>query len=168
MLDLLPRSGNTREIAETLGGGVDTMIGDVMSRFHDSESPLGTTSRAVQKFYQLTGLNHWIESLKTSASLMLSSHLAGQAGRAFAELNPRLQVTLRRAGIEAAEWDAIRATAARAADGRSYVIPEDVADRAIGDKLQAYFIDQTRIGLSEPTAGTRAMMTLGRRATPRC
>lgn len=161
MIGLLPRGAATREIAEHLGAGIDTLLGEVMSRFRCEDGAIGVLGKASETFYKFTGLNHWTESLKSSAALMLSSHLASSAGTAFAELAPRLQNTLRRYGIEASEWDGIRATKARAADGRYYLMPDDVADKAAGAKLQTYFVDQMREGMTEPTAWGRTAVTWG-------
>jgi hypothetical protein len=161
MRGLLPRGAAEREMADLLGAGIDNLLGDVMSRFRTEGGALGRAGRASEIFYKLTGLNHWTESLKSTAGLMLSSHLAGEARQAFSGLNPLLQATLRRYGIESAEWDAMRATAARAADGRSYLVPADIADAAVATKFQNYLIDQVREGMTEANAASRAIVTMG-------
>lgn len=161
MLGFLPRGPETQQVARALGVGIDGMLGDIHLRLGADDGLTGRAAKAANLFYKLNGLTFWTDSMKRSSGLMLSSNLADNAGRQLADLHPRLQATLRRYGIEGAEWDAIRAAPQRTADGTAYLLPEAVADGDAARKLGAYFADQVREGMSEPTAGIRAMMTLG-------
>lgn len=176
------RSGATREIADMIGVGIDGMLGRIMPRFHD-EGMIGLGSRAVEFFHRANLLSYWTDSMKTGAGLILSNNLARNAEKEFAALPGRLQITLRRYGIEAPEWDAIRRVEKRAADGRDYILPGQIAglaDDAIAHlaktgsgaelsrirddlraKLGSYIIDQTREGMTESRASDRAFGTLG-------
>jgi hypothetical protein len=163
--ELLPGKGAAhREVADQLAVGIDGLIGDVMHRFTAADQPLGHLSHAVQTFHRFTGLTAWTDSLKNAGGLMLSNNLGRNAGKEFADLAPRLQTTLRRYGIEQAEWDAMRPAAMKAEDGNMHLLPEAVralGDDALADKLQTYIVDQVREGMTEPTAGGRALATWG-------
>lgn len=165
--ELLPGGAARREVADQLGAGIDSLIGDVMHRFSGVDQPLGKMSKAVELFHKLNGLTYWTESLKTTGGLMLTNNLARNAEKSFSALDARLQVTLRRYGIDAAEWDTIRTANQVAADGRNYILPEAVREleapnaESLGDRLQAYVLDQVREGMTEPTAGIRAQATFG-------
>lgn len=170
------RSGETREVADLLGIGIDGMQSRLLSRFSGDER-FGTGSKLVELFHRANFLSFWTDSLKTGVGLMLSSNLAKNAGREFAALPRRLQTTLRRYGIEGPEWDAIRKTEMRAANGRDYMMPgniKDLSDEAIAhlaktdsptelgrvrDDLQAklgsYITDTSREAMTEPTAADR-------------
>jgi len=161
---MLPKGEATRGVAESIGAGMDGAWGGIMQRFQAEDGALGKMSEAVRIFHKWNGLTWWTDNLKQSAGLALSNNLAQRAGVAFDALPARMQTTLRRYGIEAAEWDGIRATAQRAADGRHYIVPEDLADRALADKLQTYYTDQIREGMTEATAGSRTAATWGTRA----
>lgn len=161
---MLPKGEATRGVAESIGAGMDGAWGGIMHRFQAEDGALGKMSEAVRIFHKWNGLTWWTDNLKQSAGLALSNNLAQRAGVAFDALPARMQTTLRRYGIEAAEWDGIRATAQRAADGRHYIVPEDLADRALADKLQTYYTDQIREGMTEATAGSRTAATWGTRA----
>ena len=164
MIGLLPRGPETQQVARALGMGIDGLLGDVASRLGAEEGLTGRMARASELFFKLNGLTFWTDRMKASAGLMLSSNLADNAGRQFAELHPRLQATLRRYGIEGAEWDQIRAAPQRSADGAAYLLPEAVGAEDARRKLGAYLADQVREGMTEPTAASRAIVTLGTQA----
>lgn len=164
MTAMLPKGPETQQVARTLGVGIDGLLGDVAMRLGADDGLTGRMARASNLFFKLNGLTFWTDSMKRTSGLMLSSNLADNAGRQLAELHPRLQATLRRYGIEDAEWNQIRAAPQRAADGNHYIVPEAVGAEDAGRKLSAYLADQVREGMTEPTAGVRAMVTAGTQA----
>lgn len=157
MMGLLPKGPDTQQVARALGVGFDGMLGNIALRIGAEDQLSGRMARATNAFFKWNGLNWWTDRMKETAGLMLSSNLADNARHAFPDLNPRLQATLRRYGIEAAEWDQIRATPQQAADGRAYIVPEAVQAEDARRKVAAYIVDQVREGMTEPTAGTRGM-----------
>jgi hypothetical protein len=163
--ELVPfKTAEHRERADELATGIDGFLGSVMHRMTSADTPMGKLSHSVEVFHKWTGLTAWTDSLKDAGGLMLTNNLGRNAGKEFADLAPRLQTTLRRYGIEAAEWDGMRGLAAVAEDGRSYLMPESVragGNEALADKLQTYLIDQVREGMTEATAGGRAIATWG-------
>lgn len=164
MVGLLPRGRDTREVADSLGVGIDGLLGQIAHRLGPDDGMTGRVARAADLFHRLNGLTWWTDRLKESAGLMLSSNLAEHAGRDFADLPGRMQATLRRYGIEDAEWTELRAAPQRAADGRNYLVPEAIADDQVRRKVQAYLADQVREGMTEGSATTRAIATMGTRA----
>lgn len=184
IMSVLPGKGAARrEVADHLATGMDATLASIHNRFRAEDGPLGKGAKAVELFHKLNGLTYWTDSLKDGMGAMLSRNLARNAGAEFGALAPRLQTTLRRYGIEAGEWNAIRGTAAKAADGREYVFSHmveglddgavshlvgdglhpthDAAREALGTKLQTYLTDQVREGMTEPTAGVRTLVSLG-------
>jgi hypothetical protein len=162
--DLLPKGAERREVAEAMGAGIDGVLGGIVNRFRAEDSAMGRMSRMVEIFHRVNGLTWWTDTLKQSVGLMLSNNLGVNAGREFAALNRRLQTTLRRYGIEETEWNAMRGAAREAADGRVYLMADEIADPKLADKLRTYYIDQIREGMTEPTARGRATATMGTRA----
>jgi hypothetical protein len=59
-------------------------------------------------------------------SMGIQSHLADMAGKAFPELDPRLQRMFRRWGLEATDWDAIRLDAGGRARDVDFLSPADI------------------------------------------
>lgn len=161
MMSLLPTGAATREVAETLGVGIDHLTGSVMHRFQAEDGMPGMLAAAARKFHVLNGLTYWTDALKEASGLMLSHNLARRAAQGFDHLPERMQASLRRYGIEQAEWDAVRTQPTRAADGRDYILPADIADGELRRKVQTYILDQVREGMSEPTALGRTFSTGG-------
>lgn len=167
MVGLIPKGADTQQIARTLGVGFDGLLGNVALRLGADDRLSGRMARATNQFFKWTGLTWWTDRMKETAGLMLSNNLADNATRAFPDLDGRMQATLRRYGIEAPEWDLVRAAPQQAADGRAYIVPDAVQDGEASRKLRAYIIDQVREGMTEPTAGTRAMVSFHtQRGTP--
>jgi hypothetical protein len=158
------KGGAQREVAELAGAGIDGVLGDVASRFQAADGAPGTASRLVDIFHKLNGLEWWTQSMERGLSTMLTHNLGRSAAKPFASLPPRLRTTLGRYGIEAADWDTIRATAARAADGRMHILPPAIENSALRTKYATYIQDQVREGMTMPDAGTRAITTWGTQA----
>jgi hypothetical protein len=159
MVALIPKGPDTQQVARALGVGIDTLLGDVANRLGADDLLSGRMARAVNTFYKWNGLAYWTDSMKRTAGLMLSSNLADNAARSFDQLPGLLQATLRRYGIEDAEWNQIRASPQRTADGTAYLLPEAVGAQDASRKLAAYYADQVREGMTEQTAGVRALVS---------
>ena len=158
---LLPSSKGRREVAHMLGAAIDNTMGAMIHRFRGGDEVNGTLSKAVGTFHKLNLLAPWTDAMKEGVSLSLSANLATHSAKTFDKLPPLMQATLRRYGIEDAEWEAARTTGKRAADGRSYILPADMADEKLGDKFRTYIVDQMREALTEPTARARYIVTAG-------
>lgn len=178
------RSGAERVVADEFGFGIDTLTQQILSRFYAADGVPGAGAKLVQTFHRLNLLSYWTDSMKTTVGLVMSSKLAQSVGREFAALDARQQITLRRFGIEAPEWNAMRRAELRAEDGRDYLMPGSMLalpDEAIAhlapenatarqlnqiredlrSKLGTFVSEQTREAMTEPTAGDRALATLG-------
>lgn len=177
---LLPRSAAGREVSDVLGAGYDGMKGSVLARFHSEDGVPGAMSKAVQTFYKWNGLSGWTDHQKAGVADMLTYGLAKRAGQEHAALPPQLQATMRRYGIEAGEWNALRGAAQKVADGRTHLLPSAIASlpdeafaglnhvagaggarREVEMKFQTYISDQIGEGMNEPTAAVRAIVTGG-------
>lgn len=179
VVNLLPTdSVARRESAHELGVGLDGLKHSITNRFMATDSPNGMAASTVQTFMKWTGQNWWTSNMKEAQGMILANNMARRAGDQFSALPPLMQTTLRRYGIEDAEWNALRQGAQKAVDGNAYLFPAsalDLPDEAVAhlgktpdaarqqlhDKLSTYVIDQTREGMSEQTAGVRDLMTGG-------
>lgn len=169
---------NKRQVAQMLGVGIQGHLGAIMNRFAAEDAPLGRMTRLVNGFHKWNGLQYWTDSLAEGLGLMLTHNLGRNADRAFDRLHPRLQESLRRYGIEAGEWDAVRRSAQEAADGAVHILPAELSrlpDDAVAhllaegqmaddlrqslrDRLGAYITDQVREGMTEPDPRTQALV----------
>lgn len=162
---LLPKGPEGRLIADELAAGIDGVLGDISHRLAgEGDYVAGRISRAVETFHKYNGLGYWTDSMKYGVGTMLTRNMASNADKSFTQLPKLLQQNFKRFGIGAEDWNAARATAQTVADGRSHILPGDIADEAVSRKFQAYLQDQIREALTEPDAGSRAIATAGTQA----
>lgn len=176
-----------REILSTLGVFFDSVRGEVVSKFSADDTLGGKMSRAQQLFFKLNGLTWWTDTMRSTAALMMSHHLAYNRSLDWDKMNSDLQRTLELFDIDAGKWDILRSTPAKEADGREYMttqgidsIPEEalagyltskgrtVNDAAISElreelrgSLRSYITDRASYAVIEPDARTRAIMRRG-------
>lgn len=176
-----------REILSSLGVFFDNVRGDVVSKFSADDSLGGKMSGLQQKFFKLNGLTWWTDTMRSTAALMMSHHLAYNRALNWDQMNPDLRRTLELFDFDAGKWDLVRNTGAKLADGREYMTTQgidDIADAdlagyltskgrtanaaAIGElreelrgSLRSYITDRASYAVIEPDARTRAMMRRG-------
>lgn len=162
MRAIFPPTAAGREIASAAHAGLDGMFHGIIRRFHTEDGSLGQRmSAAVNLFYKANGFGPFMDNQKAGVGMALTHSLGQNAGKALEQLDARMQTSLRRYGIEAAEWDGVRATAQRAADGRMHLIPSDIEDKALADKFQNYVSGEIAEGANEPTAYARNIAAFG-------
>lgn len=176
-----------REILSTLGVFFDSVRGEVVSKFSADDSLGGKMSRAQQLFFKLNGLTWWTDTMRSTAALMMSHHLAYNRTLDWEQMNPDLRRTLELFDFDAGKWDLVRNTGAKLADGREYMTTQGIDDIADGDlagyltskgrtvnaaaigelreelrgSLRSYITDRASYAVIEPDARTRAMMRRG-------
>lgn len=176
-----------REILSTLGVFFDSVRGEVVSKFSADDTLGGQMSKWQQRFFKLNGLTWWTDTMRSTAALMMSHHLAYNRAQNWEQMNPDLRRTLELFDFDAGKWDLVRRTGAKQADGREYMTAQgidDIADAdlagyltskgrtvnaaAIGElreelrgSLRSYITDRASYAVIEPDARTRAMMRRG-------
>ena len=167
---LFPASMAEKDLASELGAGAEGFSGSLIAKMRSYDGVRGQLASLASTYEKLNGVKYWVQHEKEALGRMLSHNLALKAGTEFAALDGRLQTTLRRYGIDQAEWDKMRAAPTRMVDGREYLLPAEVhaatGDMQLMEKLSSFYQDQVRVGLSEPTAGiSRSMLGDKRPAT---
>lgn len=120
-----------------------------------------------ERTLNLSGLNPWTQARKHLFGMEMQGFAADQAGKAFADLDPRFSRMLDGYGIRAKEWNVIRGTAAHSAEGSAGVIrPIDVMerDREIGERFLEAIIGETERAVPSGTKRARAYTRAGTRA----
>lgn len=148
------------ELASSLGVVFESLAGKMSSRFSLDDGVRGGISSMQQGFFKLNGQNWWTDSLRFAAAEMLSHNLAGQAGKAFDQLNPMLAKTLGLYGLDAKGWDIARKSITEQ-DGRAFISPDGIGDASVAKALRSYFTDQNGYLLLSPDAETRYLTKLG-------
>lgn len=176
-----------REILSTLGVFFDSVRGEVVSKFSADDTLGGQMSKWQQRFFKLNGLTWWTDTMRSTAALMMSHHLAYNRALNWEQMNPDLRRTLELFDFDAGKWDLVRSTGAKLADGREYMTTQGIDDipeadlagyltskgrtvnaAAIGElreelrgSLRSYITDRASYAVIEPDARTRAMMRRG-------
>lgn len=105
---LNPLNKNTQREARLAGIALNTVMGDVASRFGEGTKGVGLTSRAASMTVKLAGMNWWTDSLKLGYQMTIAGELAHQIKSDYTGLEKRFQNTLKRYGIDEGTWDIIR------------------------------------------------------------
>ncbi len=176
-----------REILSSLGVFFDNVRGDVVSKFSADDSLGGKMSGLQQKFFKLNGLTWWTDTMRSTAALMMSHHLAYNRTMNWDQMNPDLRRTLELFDFDAGRWDLVRGTGAKLADGREYMTTQGLDDipdadlaayltnkgrtandaaiaelrEELGAQLRSYITDRASYAVIEPDARTRAIMRRG-------
>lgn len=156
-------SREQREILGMLGVYFDSMRGQITSRFSGHDDMPGRMSRLMQSFFKWNGLTWWTDTMRASAALGMSHRLALHKSKAWDGLDDDLQRTLSLYGIDAGKWEKIRTSVTKEADGRQYIVPENVGDREIEAQLRSYFVDRAEYAVITPDQRTHAIMRRGTR-----
>lgn len=141
--------------------GFDSMAQSLQTRFGAEDGVPGTLAKMVDTFTRMSFQPWWTDAMKEASTLMLLHNIAEKSAMAFDALPPRLQTTLRRYGIEAAEWQQLRATTQKAPDGNNYLFAGDIQSPELRQKYETYIADQVQEGMSEATARVQDIMGHG-------
>ncbi|MCC4260777.1 hypothetical protein LL270_08925 [Pseudomonas aestusnigri] len=183
------KSDEQKEILSSLGVFFDNVRGEVISRFSADDTLGSKMTRMQRHFFKWNGLTWWTDTMRSTAALMMSHHLAYNRSLGWDQMNPDLRNTLELFGVDAGKWDLLRSTATKQADGREYMTTQGIDDipaenlsaylegqgRAVNDaavnelreelrgNLRSYITDRASYAVIEPDARTRAIMRRGTR-----
>lgn len=119
--------GERREIAHSLGVGMEGLISTVQSRWMGNDAESGQGAFLVSSVLRVTGMQWMNDATKSAAVLTLSNFIARQAKTGFEDLPDQLRRELSAYGMDATSWDAIR-KGIRNVEGREYIDPEAIPD----------------------------------------
>ncbi|MGD9614929.1 MAG: hypothetical protein AB7H90_02900 [Alphaproteobacteria bacterium] len=135
-------TAETREIMDLLLAGHEGMLRDITARFEPDDTIPGTLSRLQNVFFKLTGTTYLNATERSGAEFAMARELGSQLDRPYAELKSETARVLRLYGIEAGEWELLRAVRDPAMiEDRAFVTP-DMALR-IDPGRAAYHLYQT-------------------------
>lgn len=175
---LFPDGAERKAAMREAGIGFDHMAHSLQTRFGAEDGVAGALAKSVDVFTRLSAQPWWTQNMKDASTLMLLHNVAEKAALPHESLPRLMQTTLRRYGIEAAEWDALRQVVQKAPDGNRYVFAGDIADlpdvavQRLGPdpnkartelerKYSTYIFDQVQEGMSEETPQIRDLLNGG-------
>jgi hypothetical protein len=183
-------SADERGFARKLGVGIESMIGNALSRFEEHSSVYGWSHELQKRFYSMSLLPRWNDALRSSVAVSLSNNLGEHAHLSHEELPGPLKSMLTQYDISPSRWDAMRSTAYEH-NGEKFISPDrfshDVTAEQLGKlveedgkkptmanmermrdrvetSLRTYFADRADYAIPTPGAKERKFSTLGTQA----
>ena len=133
-------------------------------RYNDQVNTPEVARRLASGVLRASGLSAWTQAGKWAFGMEFMHALGRAAGSKWDDLTPALRTAMERYGIDAAGWDALRATPQYVHKGASYLRPEEVADQALKTRLLQMIQTETRYAVPESSLRARAVMTGGLQA----
>lgn len=156
--------GEQREILSSLGVMMESVIGDISRTGSLDESIGGGIARLQEQFFKWNLLTPWTETLRSSAALSMSHHLALQAEKSFDQLPAELRHTLTLFNVTDQDWNHMRAKGVKTdSAGTAFMVPNNL-DQAQAQQLRQYIADRAETAVLEPDADAHAMMRQGTKA----
>lgn len=131
----------TQQLQQLLGTGFDAWLGAVHGRFAADDALPGRIANAQRVFFKLNGQQWWDRNLRTSFMAMTAAEMRQHAHMGFDALPDAYRHFLGLHGVDAARWEAIRATAPEA----GMIVPErigDLPDEAIAPLVAGKVTDE--------------------------
>ncbi len=166
---LLPSGDALREVEHALGGGIDMMRGDMLSRFAADEAIPGRLAKMANWFFKLNGLSWLMDAQRTGMMSAVAAHLGSALGTEFDALDVNRARLLRVHGIAPLEWEALGRVQAAEADGRLYLTPDMALKTGLANsddlalRLHAMMADEADRAIVRPGIRERAAVYGGQR-----
>lgn len=160
-------SGQTREIMDLLGAGLEGMQRDLVSRFEPDDGLPGKLSKLANTYFKWSGLTYLVNAQKAGAAFVLSRHLGSLLDHAHGDLPVATKRLLKIYGIKPEDWEALRQAPGHVAIGDRKFLTPDAASRA-GDedlamKLHALYHDVADRTIITPGLVEDALLLQGSR-----
>jgi hypothetical protein len=156
---LNPASSGDRQLAMRLG-----LIAEeagkravAQSRYINEVLTGEVSSRLAEGVLRASGLSAWTQAGRWAFGMAFLSHVTNEANRSWDNINPGFRRALSRYGFGAAEWDSLRATPIEEHRGSHWIMPENIADRHLADKLMEMVLTETDFAVPVASLRTRAM-----------
>ena len=156
--------GEDRTVAYLGGEGFDGIVGHLTSRYGDLDTLPGRMSKLMTFFFRINGLSGWTDVARAAGARMMAADMGRLADKGWDALPDSYRRVLGVHEIDAAQWDAIRATAWKSPDtGRRYVTADRIEDRDLALALSRFYADEGVQNVVEIDASTKRWATFGSR-----
>jgi len=175
-----------KEAMEDLEIISNTIIGDIFAtnKYGIGNDTWGSMGKVQNKFFEWSGLNRWVSSLKSGMTVGLSREYGRLADTSFANLKVRQRNLLKLYGVDDGKWDLLRSIKTLDVNKKRYLTAEGVDElsdasirqyaginlskrqiRNFKQDLQITWrnvlTDQATHATPEPDAAVRAVMNRG-------
>ena len=170
-----PRNGDERKLAVRLGLIAEewTRIAASQARYLGEIEGPEWSQRLADFTLRVSGLSPWTQAGRWAFGMEFMGLLADRTSRSFDALEPELQKTMARYGLEAEAWEVIRQAPLYRHKGAAFLRPDDIANLAghgpkRADELatRVMAMIQTETEYAVPTSSIRARAVLAGRVRP--
>ncbi|BBC99091.1 hypothetical protein [Sphingobium sp. YG1] len=157
---LKPGSRADQKLAVRLGLIADewSQKASAQGRYLNEELTGERARRLAEGVLRASGLSRWTQAGRWAFGMEFMGHLSDQVGKSFDALDPALQRSMARNGIDAGGWDKIRATPLEPDRGVDWLKPSNVEDAALGDRMLEMILQETDFAVPVADLRTRAMI----------
>jgi hypothetical protein len=161
-------SRNERALAARLGLVTQEWIGMSSSSYrYGAEELTGEISRRVADgIIRVQGLARHTRNAQWASGMETLSWLTHVREAGFDNLEPGTRAMWQRAGLTAADWDIYRASPTVTERGSEWIIPTEIADKKIGERVLQMVLTETDSAIAMPDIHTRAMLSSLGAGTP--
>lgn len=163
-----PGSKDDMMLAMHMGAAADEWadMAASMNRLTGEELTGEFAQRLASGTLRLSGLSRHTMALRASHARQVSGLLTREAGKVHGALDKDFRAMLDRYGIGAKEWDVIRATPLKEERGTGWILPDQIADQRVGDKVIEMIQSETDFAVPTVDLRTRATInSIGKRGT---
>lgn len=137
-----------------------------MNRLTGEELTGEFAQRLASGTLRLSGLSRHTMALRATHARQVSGLITREAEKSFAQLHPDFRAMLDRYGIGSDEWDKVRKTPLKQERGVGWILPDQIADQRVGDKVIEMIQSETDFAVPTVDLRTRATMnSIGQRGT---
>lgn len=126
-------------------------------RYLNEELTGEVSRRLAEGVLRVSGLSRWTEAGRWAFGMEFLGHITDESVKPFDKLEPAFRSALERYGIGADGWDAIRKTPLEDDRGVPWLKPQNVENRALGDRLLEMILSETDYAVPTADLRTRAM-----------
>lgn len=127
-------------------------------RYLNEELTGEVSRRLAEGVLRVSGLSRWTQAGRWAFGMEFLGHITDESVKPFDRLDAPFRRALERHGIDAAGWDAIRATPLEMDRGVPWLKPANVEDRALGDRMMAMILQETDFAVPMADLRTRALI----------
>ncbi len=167
-----------RILGESLGVGLEGMIGDIAQRVSSAESRMSVGNRALRMFFKLNLLTPWTDTNKRGMGFFTANYLAQHSNMNFVDLPDQLPFIMRQFDIDERHWPVLREAIETVSDGRRMMLPEKIGEvpdelfirqgldpvedrEALEIAYRAFLIDTVDTAIPTPGIRERTILTGG-------
>jgi hypothetical protein len=122
-------------------------------------------SRLATGVMRVTGLGAWTEAGRFAFGHEFWSHITDQSTNKWSSINTPFRRQLERYGFNESDWDQIRSTPLEEANGAHWLLPENIGNRQLAERLAEMIATETDYAVPQAsvrvTAATNKALTRG-------